>query len=135
VLVVGRPQEQRLADGINEASCRQRNLLAPGRHGRSRIDPGSPWLVINAQRAQMPGNRAIGRGTRHRAPWVACAGSRSPCPLYMPPVGLVWATRHRDSPVVRNVQEQHSRIMVRNRQEGAMTLRASLNIARYLART
>ena len=38
-----------------------------------------------------------------------------PVPLNMPPVGLVWATRHRDTPVVRNVRNS-IRELVRNRQ-------------------
>jgi len=39
-----------------------------------------------------------------------------PVTLSMPPVGLVWATRHRDTPVVRNVRSK-IRELVRKRRE------------------
>ncbi len=39
-----------------------------------------------------------------------------PAPLGMPPVGLFWATRHRDTPIVRNVRSS-LRELVRKRRD------------------
>ncbi len=38
-----------------------------------------------------------------------------PVALSMPPVGLVWATRHRDTPVVRNVRSKVRELVRRRR--------------------
>lgn len=41
-----------------------------------------------------------------------------PVSLTMPPVGLVWATRHRDTPVVRNVRSHVRELLRRRRAAG-----------------